>query len=294
MLSPKNIVEPVIKWSGSKRSVAHELSQYIGQQNRYIEPFIGGGAMLPFRKINNAVASDIISELVNLWKQIQNHPLRVAEEYKIRWDRLQEEGHNVYYEIRENFNNTKNEFDFLFLTRTCVNGLIRYNTKGDFNNSIHKNRPGVNPKRFQQTLLKWSEFVKDVEFRNCDYRETLLDADKKDFIFLDPPYGGTKDRYTKTEFNLQEFYTELERLNSVGAKWILTFDGIAGNREYNFQLPKELYKYKTEIKTGNSPFTKSMRTSIDAVFESVYINFQPVTELRTNVKKNFTQEIAFV
>jgi len=294
MLKPKNIIDPVIKWSGSKRYVAPELSKHIVKQKRYIEPFIGGGSMLPFRQIPKAVASDIIPELVNLWKQIKNNPELVAHEYQTRWDRLQTEGHSVYYEVRDNFNKTKNEFDFLFLTRTCVNGLIRYNTNGEFNNSIHKNRPGINPKSFKEILLKWSYFIKEVEFRKCDYRETLADANKNDFVFLDPPYGGTKDRYTKTEFNLQDFYNELERLNAVGAKWILTFDGTAGNREYDYQLPKELYKHKSEIKTGNSPFTKSMRTSIDAVYESVYFNFQTTAELRSNVSKNLTQEFAFV
>lgn len=294
MLKPKNIIEPVIKWSGSKRYVAPELSKYIVKQKRYIEPFIGGGSMLPFRQIPKAVASDIIPELVNLWKQIKSNPELVAHEYQNRWERLQTEGHSVYYEVRDNFNKTKNEFDFLFLTRTCVNGLIRYNTNGEFNNSMHKNRPGINPKTFRDILLKWSFFIKEVEFRKCDYRKTLSDANKHDFVFLDPPYGGTKDRYTKTEFNLQDFYNELERLNSVGAKWILTFDGTAGNREYDYQLPKELYKHRSEIKTGNSPFTKSMRTSIDAVYESVYFNFQSGAELRNNIQKNVTQEFAFV
>lgn len=294
MLKPKNIVEPVIKWSGSKRYVAPELSKHIITQKRYIEPFIGGGAMLPFRQIPKAVASDIIPELVKLWKQIKNNPEQVAHEYQIRWNRLQNEGHSVYYEVRDSFNKTKNEFDFLFLTRTCVNGLIRYNTNGEFNNSMHKNRPGINPKTFKEIILKWSFFIRDVEFRKCDYRETLRDANKYDFVFLDPPYGGTKDRYTKTEFNLQNFYNELERLNSVGAKWILTFDGTAGSREYDYQLPKELFKHKTEIKTGNSPFTKSMRTSIDAVYESVYFNFQSTAEWRSNVRENVAQEFAFV
>lgn len=293
MLKPKNIVEPVIKWSGSKRYVAPELSKHIVTQKRYIEPFIGGGAMLPFRLISKAVASDIIPELVNLWEQIKNNPEQVANEYKIRWERLQEEGHSVFYEVRENFNKTKNEFDFLFLTRTCVNGLIRYNTNGEFNNSMHKNRPGINPITLKEIIRKWSYFIRDVEFRNCDYRETLSDADKNDFIFLDPPYGGTKDRYTKTEFNLEDFYNELERLNSVGAKWILTFDGTAGIREYDFHLPQELFKHKTEIKTGNSPFTKSMKTSIDAVYESVYFNFETAVELRNNIRKNAVQELAF-
>jgi len=294
MNKPKGILEPVIKWSGSKRYVAPKLCKFIGGQKRYIEPFVGGGSMLPFRQISQGLASDIIPELVLLWKQIRSNPDQVAHEYQLRWERLQKEGHSVFYEVRDNFNKTKNEFDFLFLTRTCVNGLIRYNTNGEFNNSMHKNRPGINPLKFRDIILKWSYFIKDVEFYNQDYRKTLSDASKNDFVFLDPPYGGTKDRYTKTEFDLEQFYSELERLNSKGAKWILTFDGAAGKREYDYQLPKELYKHKTEIKTGNSPFTKSMKTSIDAVYESVYFNFQTSVELRNNVGKNIIQEFAFV
>jgi DNA adenine methylase len=292
MINSRNVIEPVIKWSGSKRFVAPELSRHIIKKKRYIEPFIGGGSMMPFRKISKGVASDIIPELINLWKQIKINPKEVAMEYQIRWNRLQDEGHNVYYEIRDNFNKTRNEFDFLFLTRTCVNGLIRYNSNGDFNNSMHNNRPGINPKRLTETILKWSSYIKDVEFLNCDYRETLLDANHHDFIFLDPPYGGTKGRYTKTEFVLADFYKELERLNSVGAKWILTFDGSAGSREYDFQLPKELFKHKTEIKTGNSPFTKLMKTNIDAVHESVYFNFESTAELNRNIQKNIAQELS--
>ena len=99
MLKTKSIVEPVIKWSGSKRYVAPELSTHISKQKRYIEPFIGGGSMLPFRKIPTAVASDIIPELINLWRQIKSNPEQVSAEYQHRWDRLQKEGHSVYYEI---------------------------------------------------------------------------------------------------------------------------------------------------------------------------------------------------
>ena len=289
--SPKKIIRPAIKWSGSKRYVALELSNFIIEQKRYFEPFVGGGSMLPFRKAKMAIASDIIPELIELWIQIKNNPKQVAEEYKKRWKRLQNEGHDVYYEIRDNFNKTKNVFDFLFLTRTCVNGLIRYNTNGEFNNSLHKNRPGINPNTLREILLVWNYFIQDVDFRNCDYRETLSDVNKNDFIFLDPPYGGTKDRYTKTEFNLNDFYKELERLNSIGAKWILTFDGVAGKREYDYQVPKELYKYKTEMNTGNSPFTKSMKSSIDAVYESVYFNFDTTFILRKDMGKNSIKKL---
>lgn len=292
MIKPKSTLEPVIKWSGSKRQVANDLSRLISEGNTYFEPFVGGGAMLPFRNIKNGIANDIIPELVNLWEAIKNEPEQTAFEYQTRWEKLQKEGHKIYYEIRDKFNETKNCFDFLFLTRTCVNGLIRYNEKGEFNNSFHLTRPGINPKTLKEIILKWNYYLKDVEFYNLDYTEVLANVKKNDFVFLDPPYGGTKDRYTKIDFDLERFYDELDRLNTIGAKWVLTFDGNAGSREYAYELPKEIYKHKVFIKTGNSPFTKMMKTTIDAVYESVYLNFQPANELLIDFGKQANQKLA--
>ena len=290
MLKPKSIVEPVIKWSGSKRQVAPILSRFIPESKRYFEPFIGGGSMLPFRKITTSVAGDIIPELIGLWNLIKNKPEETANEYRFRWERLQKEGHSVYYEVRDNFNRTKNPHDFLFLTRTCVNGLIRYNEKNEFNNSFHLTRPGIQPKTLREIILKWSYYLKDVNFLNSDYRTITEDAGKGDFLFLDPPYGGTKDRYTRAEFNLEHFYSHLNTLNSRGAKWLLTFDGTAGSREYHYELPTEIYRHKLFIKTGNSPFTKMMKTTIDVIHESVYLNFDPSPELLAEFGQNIKQK----
>lgn len=290
MLRPNGKIEPVIKWTGSKRKIAPIITQHIPDSKKYFEPFIGGGSMLPFRKIQNAIAGDIIPELVELWKAIKNEPEKVATEYKARWESLQKNW-KFYYEARESFNKQKDPYNFLFLTRTCVNGMIRYNDKGEFNNSLHLTRPGINPKTLHNIVLKWSYFLKDVEFVLSDYSDTLEAVTKNDFVFLDPPYGGTKDRYTREEFNLEKFYKELERLNSVGAKWILTFDGVAGEREYKYDLPKEIYKHKIYLKTGNSPFTKMMRTTIDAVYESVYLNFQPANKLLCDLEEDTAQKL---
>jgi DNA adenine methylase len=75
---------PVIKWSGSKRNVAPEISKFIPSAKRYFEPFVGGGAVLPFRRIQNGVAGDIIPELIALWNAIKSKPEKTANEYKKR------------------------------------------------------------------------------------------------------------------------------------------------------------------------------------------------------------------
>lgn len=265
----------VIKWSGSKRPVAKQLAQYIVSCETYYEPFVGGGAMMPYAKCQHGIASDIIAELIDLWDKIKNNPNMVADEYERRWRELQANGPDTYYKIRDSFNCTRNCYDFLFLTRTCVNGLIRYNSNGDFNNSFHISRPGIHPDRLRLIINQWSRCLKNFEFHNTDYRDTLSTVKRNDFVFLDPPYGGTKDRYTKTLFDLADFYRELDRLNSIGAKWMLTFDGTAGGREYNFAPPQEIFLHKFSIHTGNSAFTKVMNSQKDSIQESVYLNFEP-------------------
>jgi len=279
MLNTTEVFEPVIKWSGSKRVIAPQLASLFPKASRYFEPFVGGGAMLPFQPGSSAVAGDVIAELIELWTAIRDMPDVVAGEYEYRWQRLQREGHTAYYDIRHSFNATRNAYDLLFLTRTCVNGLIRFNGNREFNNSLHHTRPGIAPFRLHSVIRQWSQCIQCVEFVVADYQETLARVGFGDLVFLDPPYAGTKGRYMPEDFDIQRFCAELDRLNRIGARWVLTFDGTAGKRAYTAVIPSDLYQVHLSIGTGNSPFTKLMRTGIDAVSESVYLNFEPPNKL---------------
>ncbi len=288
---PSQPLEPVIKWSGSKRSIVSHLTLLLPPAPRYFEPFVGGGALLPFRASPKGIAGDAIPELIALWRVIQAKPEETASEYESRWKRLQTRGHSVFYEIRAAFNATRNPNDLLFLTRTCVNGLVRFNGKGDFNNSLHHTRPGIAPARLRDIILRWSAAIQTVDFVHADYRETLARVNQNDFVFLDPPYAGTRGRYLPDEFDLDAFYGELARLNQIGAKWILTFDGHAGTRSYDLAIPQELYQTKLILPTGNSPFTKLMKSSLDMVFESTYLNFKPPVQIASQFAQDRKQKL---
>ena len=264
----------IIKWSGSKRTVAPKLATLFPDFDRYFEPFVGSGAMIPYSNNRPGFCGDIIPELIDLWNAIKENPNEVAYNYKIRWDRLQNEGYQVYYEIRDAFNENRGYNDLLFLTRTCVNGLIRFNSRGEFNNSLHYSRPGIAPVKLEKYLIEWSSYIQHIQFRCQDYRDTLRDARDGDFVFLDPPYGGTKGRYTVNEFNLEEFFTTLQNLNEKGVRWLLTFDGKSGKRMYNYAPPENLYRHKLSIYTGNSTFRKIEDKTIEKVEESVYFNYE--------------------
>lgn len=264
---------PVIKWPGSKRAVAPLLGALLPPGGRFFDPFVGGGALLPFRSSRGAVAGDVIPELVRLWEHVRLDPDGLARAYAVRWRRLQAEGPAAYYHVRAAFNRDRRPADLLFLSRTCVNGLIRFNTRGAFNNSLHHTRPGVAPDTLRRVLRLWSGLVRGVRFRCGDYRDTLRAVRSGDVVFLDPPYEATSGRYHPAGVALPELEAELDRLNAVGARWLLTYDGTAGVRAYDGRVAPELYRRRLHLRTGHSPFTRLMRTSLDAVVETVYLNY---------------------
>lgn len=265
--------KPVIKWSGSKRSQSAKIKEFFPSSfNRYYEPFIGGGSMLYAINPTNAVCGDICVPLIDLWNEIKNNPAQLAEAYRLRWTRLQTEGYQAYYEIRDDFNKSRSPEDLLFLSRTCVNGLIRFNVNGDFNNSLHHTRPGISPDSLEKIIMDWSKHIQGAEFIAADYTITTETAKVGDLIYLDPPYFHTKGRYYGT-IDFYAFLGYLEHLNSKGIKYMLSFDGIRGEDNFTVELPKELYTRHEFIPSGNSSFKKVMDKASIQVLESLYLNW---------------------
>ena len=266
-------IKPVIKWSGSKRSQAEIIKSYFPCTfDTYYEPFLGGGSILYTINPKKAVCGDICKPLIELWKEIQCNPVELAEKYSSRWQRLHEEGYTAYYDIREQFNKTKSPEDLLFLSRTCVNGLIRFNDKGEFNNSLHHSRPGIHPERLKEILFDWSSRIQGVDFYNDDYINTTQNATPNDIIYLDPPYFHTKGRYFGT-IDFERFLYYLNDLNNRGIKYMLSFDGKRGDKDYIVEIPKELYNRHILIPSGNSTFKKVIDKETEKVFESLYLNY---------------------
>ncbi len=265
-------IDPVIKWSGSKRSQAQEIVRRFGKFECYYEPFLGGGSVMYAARPSRGVCGDICQPLIGFWHMVQKSPQEVADYYMREWNRLQSDGYQVYYEIRQRFNAEKSPLDLLFLSRTCVNGLIRFNGDGEFNNSFHHTRKGVDPRRFEKIVFDWHEKISQIRFLCGDYRETTKTATKNDIIYLDPPYENTRGRYYGT-IDYEEFYTYLEGLNKKGIRYVLSFDGMRGNKEYQTGIPKELYVHKIMLASGNSSFKKVMDKSREPVYEALYTNW---------------------
>lgn len=264
---------PLIKWSGSKRTQAKEIVAYFPKKIRnYFEPFLGGGSVLGFFTPQKAICGDICYPLIELWKLTQTNPSVVAKEYKKRWVQLQDRGYLYYYEVRASFNKKKSSHDLLFLSRTCVNGLIRFNKNGEFNNSFHHSRKGIKPSSFEEIIYSWSKIIKNYSFLSTDYIELTKNAKKGDFIYLDPPYFNTKGRYFGgIDFNV--FTDYLNDLNKRRIKFALSFDGLRGKKSFLVEIPKNIYKRHLLIHSGNASFNKVQNKKIESVYESLYLNY---------------------
>lgn len=264
----------LIKWSGSKRSQAVYISKYFPMAKRYIEPFLGGGALLFYAadKYNNIIANDIYSPLVEFWNSVKKNPEDVIKQYKNDWENLQNDFPDYYYFIRNRFNSNHKYSDLVFLSRTCTNGIIRFNNKGEFNNSLHVTRRGMQPDKFKNIVYEWSERIQKVDFITSDYFELLNIIKQDDFIYMDPPYFNSKNRYI-SNLDYDKFLLFLSTLNERNVKWALSFDGHRGDEDYTIDMPKNLYKRKFLIENGHSSVMNVLSNEIHLVRESLILNF---------------------
>lgn len=262
----------LLKWTGSKRSQASRIwREFPSVYNQYLEPFLGGGAII-YGARRPAIAADIYAPLIEFWVLTQTQPDRVVADYEAQWTRLQQDLPGYFYEVRARFNRQPNGLDLSFLMRTCVNGIARFNSEGEFNNSFHLSRKGMLPKRFSKIVNEWHARIKEVDFLCQDYEATCDLARPGDLVYLDPPYAGNKQRYV-ADLDIDRLFHTLERLNSRGVKWALSFDGQRGENDLSHPVPSDLYKHRVLIPSGYSAVGKVLNESVEVVHESLYRNY---------------------
>lgn len=276
--------QPVIKWSGSKRPIAQNIVDLFPREiNNYYEPFCGGASVMRCLldnikenkiKVNgNIICSDVNKDLINLWNAIKTSPDAVSLHYDKLWrelNRTEDKAvkRSYFEEIRDRLNKEHNPLDFMFIMRTTTNGMPRYNKNGEFNNSFHITRDGINPETLKKIIFEWSVLLNknNVEFKCCSFEE--IKPNENDFIYLDPPYANTKGMYFCGFDNKKLFGW----LKDVKSKWIMSYDGISGKEDNTFAVPKELYDEHVYLKSGNSSFKRTIGKDKNAmVYESLYI-----------------------
>ncbi|HEV8285202.1 MAG TPA: Dam family site-specific DNA-(adenine-N6)-methyltransferase [Chitinophagaceae bacterium] len=180
-------MESFLKWAGGKRwliSKADRLLPDLNKVNRYFEPFLGGGSMFFHLQPQTAYLSDVNADLINSYLVIRDN---CYELYKIlrKYHKLHSE--DFYYQIRSSNPRTplQRAARFIYLNRTCWNGLYRVNKKGKFNVPIgSKKNVILDDDKFEQL----SAILKSAHLEACDFEVTIDKAAKDDFVFIDPPY----------------------------------------------------------------------------------------------------------
>ena len=242
--------KPFIKWVGGKGQLLPEINKLypieLGKNiNKYAEIFLGGGAVLfdilSKYKLDEVYISDKNLELINTYKSIRDNVdilIKSLKEMEEQYIPLNNEDRKIYYyEKREEYNSLKinsevNNIEkailFIFLNKTCFNGLYRVNKKGEFNVPMGAyKKPKICDK---ENLKNVSLTLRNVKIVYADYRESEKFIDDKTFVYIDPPYRplnitSSFTSYTENDFNDKEQIELAEYinvLNKKGAKIVIS------------------------------------------------------------------------
>ena len=216
------MAKPFVKWVGGKSQLLEEIRKKYPQKiEKYCEPFVGGGAVLfdILQKFQptEVLINDINKELINTYYQVKNHCeglINQLNELQTQYKNLGQEDRKVlFYEKRTRYNELKVNGDesenlekatlFIFLNKTCFNGLYRVNSKGLFNVPFNNAK---NPLICDaENLRLCSQVLQNVILKTGDYKECESFIDEKTFVYIDPPYRPLTQTSAFTSYSENQF-----------------------------------------------------------------------------------------
>ena len=255
----KQDILPFLKWAGGKRwFMAKHRDKFPPMYSKYIEPFLGSGAVYFYLQPQQAILSDTNAELISTYCAIQKNWKRIVK--ILEWH---QEKHcsKHYYEIRERKYTDKyyHASRFIYLNRTCWNGLYRVNLSGVFNVPIGtKTQVLLGSDRFRET----SALLTNAQLRVCDFEESIDEAKEGDFIFADPPYTALHKNNGFLKYNNKIFCWEdqvrlfeaLMRAKNRGTHIMLTNGDHKSIRDLFSPLGRVYSVERSSIIAGDSRF----------------------------------------
>lgn len=275
------IFVPPIKSQGIKTKLVQWISLNVKEIkfDRWVEPFMGTGVVAFNIRPKKALLCDSNPHLINFYKAIQNKEITSGMVRSF----LNEEGQKLleidgkhYYTVRDRFNELGNPLDFLFLSRSCFNGMMRFNKKGGFNVPFCKK-----PNRFAQALVtkitnqveNISQIIEqgDYEFKHQDFNQTLLELKNSDFVYSDPPYIGRHVDYFDSWSEEEEIILNNGLVNS-NCKFILStwLSNKYRTNDYVFSIWNDCYVATKE----HFYHVGGKETNRNAVYEALLSNIK--------------------
>lgn len=257
-------VKPFIKWAGGKTQLLNTIREkYPENIKKYCEPFVGGGAVLfdiltnfqPEEVFINDINSELINTYIHIRDNVEDIIISLSDTQEIFWNMDNNQRKEYFYVQRDKFNNgIKNNINdvsmavlFIFLNKTCFNGLYRVNSKGLYNVPIGSYKKPLICDADNLRLI--SSLLKNVIIKCGDYSECADFIDNKTFVYIDPPYRPLSETssftsYSKTVFDdkqqiqLSEF---TEYISGKGAK-VLASNSDPKNTDKNDNFFDNIYK----------------------------------------------------
>ncbi|MCL5991412.1 MAG: Dam family site-specific DNA-(adenine-N6)-methyltransferase [Bacteroidetes bacterium] len=273
------LIIPPIKCQGIKTKLVSWIKDNLStlKFDRWLEPFMGSGVVGFNVRPHYAIFADTNIHLINFYNAIKNGEITpsIARSFlESESIKLAKSGQKYYNEVRERFNSNFKSLDFLFLNRSCFNGMIRFNRYGKFNVPF-----GHKPNRFSKAYITKivnqidyiSQAVKllDWQFVCQDFRETLKKLSKNDFIYCDPPYLGRHVDYFDS-WNDEDEKDLFNILNKSNSKYILSTW-----HSNQFRSNKEIEKYnKQNIQTKEHFYhVGASEKNRNAMTEALILNY---------------------
>lgn len=197
---------PFLKWAGGKKRLIRQYQPYFPEFKNYYEPFLGGGAVFFHLRPQSAVLTDINTELINAYCCVRNRVEELIGLLEEHQTNHKKNGKEYYYDMRSQTPNTEIEraARFIYLNRTCFNGLYRENSQGEFNVPIGKYQ---NPQICNRELLcSASAALQNVTIEDKSF-EYVLDyaLSSDDFVYFDPPYHPVSSTSYFTAYSRYSF-----------------------------------------------------------------------------------------
>lgn len=275
-----NSVPHPIPYQGSKRKLAPAILSYFPRSvDVLLEPFAGSAAVTIAAAVHGKARrfhiNDCLEPLVGIWRLILAEPQNISDRYRLIWEAQLDDPRSYYDRIRDEFNTDADPVKLLYLLARCVKNAVRFNSDGLFNQSPDNRRLGMRPKKMTRSIWGANEVLKErTETSSEDFATMVESATTSDLIYMDPPYQGTstgKDHRYFQSLSPERFAAELGKLVGRDIRFIISYDGRCGNREYGSALPEHLRLTRIEVNAGRSS-QATLNGRDDLTYESLYLS----------------------
>lgn len=294
-------------YQGSKRGIAKYILPHFPQDVQCLfEPFCGASAISIATAVHGLAKrfalNDLNKPLMDLWSEIFERPNVLCDEYERQWLEQHSDRKTYFFSVRDEFNKSHNPYQLLYLLARIVKGSVRYSSDGQFNQSADNRRSGMRPNTMRQNIFGVSALLsKKTTLSSVDFREAIKKAKESDLVYMDPPYQGTSFTRDHRYFNglsYDDFVEALSLMNENNISYIISYDGITGDKTHGKLLPESLYLKHLHIYAGRSSQATLLGNSHETI-ESLYLSPSLVSRLecekptREEHSQKQQQELAF-